>query len=574
MKKIILIITFLISFQTITAQKKIKLNIKGNTEISTEEYRNWIKPETLNLNDSNKVQSLKKTILEHLKEQGFYNSVIGKVTIDTTKIKKTVKISFNISEGNKTTVQNIFILPKNKTDTLLYKQYFEQLKGKVFYQNSLQNQIEQSLQYLENKGFPFSSIKISSLNFGIDNDSNNVVDIYLNVKKNKLSKIDKVEIKGNTKTKSDVILNTIRLQKGELYSQKKLNEIPILLNKLRFFEPVDKPKYYFNSKDEGILQITVKEKSTNNFDGILGYIPPTKNNEKGYFTGFVNISLRNILGTGRAAGIKWQKENNESQELQLKYLEPWLFNFPFNMNLYLYQRKQDSTFVLRRYGGSLEYLATENITASLIGESESVIPAIGITTVKSSTSLNTGFQLRLDYRDDILVPQSGIYFSSLYKLKSKKNNETPDKATFQQYELDFSIYYSLFRNQIAAFSIHAKEILGDSFEESDYFRLGGTNSLRGYREQQFLGNRILWSNLEYRFLLSQTSYLFILYDAGYFLRNENKELEIAKVSDYKSAYGVGLSIDTALGIMRISYALASGNSFSDGLIHFGLLNEF
>jgi len=187
---------------------------------------------------------------------------------------------------------------------------------------------------------------------------------------------------------------------------------------------------------------------------------------------------------------------------------------------------------------------------------------------------NSGLKVRLDYRDDILVPQNGIYFSTLYKVKSKKDNLTSIKNTLQQYELNFEIYYSLFKNQTAAFGVYAKEIIADSFEESDLFRLGGANSLRGYREQQFAGNRILWSNLEYRFLLSQTSYLFVLYDAGYFLRNANKNLLIAKVSEYKTAYGAGLSIDTALGIMRISYALAAGNSFSDGLIHFGLLNEF
>ncbi len=574
MKKIIAITTLLFFYQILIAQNNIKLKINGNKTVAAEQYLKWINQNNINQNDTNVCTSIKKIIKEQLNDLGYFNSKITDIKIDTTNQKNTLSVAFNIKEGSRTKIKKISIVPKNKADSLIYENIFKLLENTIFYRQELQNRIEKSLQYLENKGFPFASVKIQSLKFDFDKDSNSVVDIFLKIEAGKLSKIDKVKIIGNTKTKESVIINTLRLQKGELYSQKKIEEIPELLNKLRFFEPVSKPNYYLNSKDEGILEITVKEKSTNNFDGILGYIPATKNNAKGYFTGYVNVSLRNILGTGRAAGIKWQKENSVSQELELKYLEPWVFNFPFNLNLYLFQRKQDTTYVKRRYGGSLEYLATKNISASLIAESETVIPALNITQVNSSSSFNTGLMFKLDYRDDILVPQKGIYLATLYKLKSKTINNNSGKINLQQYELNFAIYHSFFNKQVAAFSIHAKELQGEFFEESDYFRLGGTNSLRGYREQQFLGNRVLWSNLEYRFLLSQTSYLFLLYDAGYFLRNGNKTLNQSKVSEYKFAYGAGLSIDTALGIMRISYALASGNSFSDGLIHFGLLNEF
>jgi outer membrane protein insertion porin family len=98
--------------------------------------------------------------------------------------------------------------------------------------------------------------------------------------------------------------------------------------------------------------------------------------------------------------------------------------------------------------------------------------------------------------------------------------------------------------------------------------------LRGYRENQFLGNRIIWSNLEYRFLLSQSSYLFAFFDSGYYLINGNELNNVARKSDYLNGYGLGISLDTALGIMRVSYAFAEGTSISDGLIHFGLLNDF
>ncbi|MCP5064093.1 MAG: BamA/TamA family outer membrane protein [Ignavibacteriae bacterium] len=578
LKKYFLFLFILLSLQTIYAQKIIQLNISGNENISAEKYQNWIDENKLSFvkmnEDSILIPAIKEKLFSSLMQNGYFNSKINFLTVDTTSLKPIKIINLNVEEGKQTTIRKIEIKPGSELDLTLQEKYFASTLGNVFYQSELQSQIDKILVELENKGFPFASIKIESLVFD-STDGNCFVDINLKLETNRLSTIEKIEIEGNTKTKKSVILNTIRINRGSEYSQNKIDEIPILLNRLRFFDPVEKPTYYLNSKEEGILKISLKEKSTNNFDGIIGYVPASKTDDKGYFTGFVNISLRNIFGTGRGAGIKWQQENQNTQELQIKYLEPWVLNFPVNLNLHLFQRKQDSSYVKRIYGGNLDYLATENITASLIVESESVIPSENNISIQNSNSLNSGFRLQLDYRDDIFVPQSGIYFSTSYKFKSKTENASNiSNLNIQEYDFDFAIYYSIFKRQVIALGVHAKEMIGDSFNESDYFRIGGSNSLRGYREQQFLGNRVLWSNLEYRFLLSLRSYVFLFYDLGYYLQNENEIYNVLRNSEYKSGYGLGLSIETALGIMRVGYALAAGNSFSDGLIHFGLVNDF
>lgn len=364
--------------------------------------------------------------------------------------------------------------------------------------------------------------------------------------------------------------------------RERIEKIPILLNKLRFFQDIKEPVYYLNSKNEGILKLDLRERNTNSFDGILGYVPSNDKDESGYFTGFVNISLRNLFGTGRGLSFKWQQENSLTQELEINYLEPWIFDQPFNLKFNFFQRRQDSSYVKRVFGGNLEYLATENISASVLIETESIIPSINksVNLILNSTSLNTGLQFKLDYRDDIYSPTRGTYFESTYKYRLKKIKESENITQIQNnseldyhiYELDFGIFYSPFFSQVIAFGVHAKELIGSYFDSSDYFQLGGTNSLRGYREKQFLGNRIIWSNLEYRFLLSQLSYVFAFYDTGYFLFDDT-ENEV-KTSSLKHGYGLGISLDTALGIMKVSYAFSEGSSITNGFIHFGILNDF
>lgn len=331
--------------------------------------------------------------------------------------------------------------------------------------------------------------------------------------------------------------------------------------------------------------VDVVEKNTNNFDGIIGYIPPGKNESSGYITGLVNISLRNLFGTGRAAAIKWNKYNRDSQELDLRYLEPWLFSFPININLGLYQRVQDTTYVQRKLEGSLEYLATEDISASVIIASETVVPTVRTTpvfTVYNSSYVTTGANLKIDTRDDPYAPTEGILFINSYSFSRKSINGpaeyiTPNLATLvnlQRFASSFYIFYELFLRQIVALGVNVRELRGPTFENSDLYRLGGTNSLRGYREEQFLGSRLFWSNLEYRALFTRRSYGFVFFDTGYYLRPEEPDRNIMQSEEFLYGFGLGLNLETGLGVLRVSYALGKGDTFSDGKIHFGVLNEF
>ena len=412
-----------------------------------------------------------------------------------------------------------------------------------------------------------------------------LADVYLDIIKGKERKIDKIEISGNSSTKDYVIIRELRLNKGESYSQSRIDELPDRLNRLRFFEPVGPPKFYVNSKGEGVLSLNVKEKQTNNFDGIIGYIPGTKDNEKGYLTGLVNISMRNLFGTGRAAAVRWQQFDRYSQELELKYLEPWLFGYPFNLNGSFYQRKQDTTYVQRKAEGGFEFLATENISASVLIATERVIPTIKeipVFTVYSSGAFTTGLNLKFDNRDDPYSPTKGLLFLTSYSFSKKKiygprefiTPETETHVNLQRITLDLSGYYQLFNRQVIALGLHGKELRGSFFENSDLFRLGGTNTLRGYREDQFLGSRIGWGNLEYRLLLTRRTFAFLFFDAGYYYRKPESDRNILKQEGFKTGYGIGLNLETGVGVLGVSFALAAGDSFSDGKIHFGIINEF
>jgi outer membrane protein insertion porin family len=522
--------------------------------------------------------SVKFRLARNFAARGYANSTfeVTAVVIDTQK----VNINILVRDGSPSIVNKVYLENASALDSLNFVPALDFLVGRIFNKFELEDNINSILTYYENNGYPFIKVIVLSVDFTSDTSANHYsADIRLKIDRGTQNNIDKIEIAGNTKTKDYVITRELRIRTVEFYSQKKIEELPARLNRLRFFDPVSTPSFYLTSKNEGVLVINIKEKETNSFDGIVGYIPGV-NNQPGYLTGLINVNLSNIFGTGRVGTIRWQQVNQTSQELELHYLEPWVLGYPFNINGSLFQRKQDSSYVQRTFEASLEYLATENFSASFLLSSDVVIPTINdnyVPPVFNSSSVTTGISFKYDNRDDPYAPTKGILFNNLDSFSKKKitgpdqliTPETLTRVNLQRVQVDLGLYYSLFKRQVVALGIHGRALLGPVFESSDLYRLGGTTTLRGYLENQFLGSRLMWTNLEYRFLLARRSYIFTFFDTGYYFNSA-----IDKKEDYKLGYGLGFSLETGLGVLGVSFALGQGDSFSQGKIHFGIINEF
>ena len=572
---------FFLSAQTIN-----NTEVNGSTLLSDSEIINLSGAFKGNQFYTGFLDSAKLRISGELVLKGYLNSTFEGSSFTVSEDSQKVDLVINIYEGTPTFVNKVFLTSSDSSDLSEINSVFSYLEGEVFNKFEIESNISELLTRLENNGFPFASFTISSVHLYDDTTSDeHFADLYLLLEKGDQSSIDRIEIEGNTSTKNYVIIRELRIETGEGYSQEKVDDLPKRLNKLRFFEPVAVPGFYLDSENNGVLLINVKEKNTNNFDGIVGYIPASTDDEKGYVTGLVNVTLRNIFGTGRAAAVRWQKLDRHSQELELKYLEPWLFSYPFNLNAELFQRIQDTTYVKRKIGGSLEYLATEDISAAAFAFSEEIIPTEReeqVFTVYNSSALTTGLSLKIDIRDDPLSPTSGFLFITSYSFSRKKINGPaefipPDLETsinLQRLTASFSGFYELFRRNVIAITVSGRELKGAFFEDSDLWRLGGTRSVRGYREDQFLGSLTAWANLEYRLLITRRSYVFLFFDSGYYFREAEPERGIAGAEDYIYGYGVGLTVETGIGLLGVSFALAQEETFSEGKFHFGILNEF
>ena len=102
--------------------------------------------------------------------------------------------------------------------------------------------------------------------------------------------------------------------------------------------------------------------------------------------------------------------------------------------------------------------------------------------------------------------------------------------------------------------------------EFNQFRLGGQGSLRGYRDDQFRGDRMLLASLEYRFPLAKKFQGIIFTDWG----SAWDGGMLPKGGDIYGSIGLGVGVNTPFGPLRLDY----GRGRQGGRFHFSIGSTF
>ena len=537
--------------------------------------------------DSSSLASSKQRLVQMYRDEGFYAFRCDSIGETVQADSESVSLEYYLHEGPQYTLSSIHYSGNTVLSNDELRSFTTVSAGSPLQSETLESDIKRILQEYSNRGYPFA--KISSDNVGIDSVKKGTVRCDLTIDEGPKVFVTEVQVNGNTVTQPDVISREFRLHKGELFNQSKLEAVRRRIDRLQLFSSVSEPQLYIISPERsdslrGGIQITVSEGNTNTFDGILGYVPSAAPNAKGYFTGNIFIAMKNLFGTGRKAMVKWQRETEVTQEFQLQYREPWIFGVPINAGISLFQRKQDSSYVKSRIDVRVEWAITPDILLSAYGSSENVFPSANLQqfSVFESSVLSAGGEIQYDTRDDARNPTGGVLYSTTFT-EGRKDITGPQKFLYlaadrhfsvQKYSVDAEMYVQTFRRQVVMLGIHGRQTTSSSLEISDLYQFGGTNSVRGYRENQFYASKLAWSNIEYRLLTGRASSFFGFVDVGYFFRPADQLAGNRSQEKSIYGYGVGARIETGLGILNVSYGLGEGDSFSNGKIHVGIANDF
>jgi len=99
---------------------------------------------------------------------------------------------------------------------------------------------------------------------------------------------------------------------------------------------------------------------------------------------------------------------------------------------------------------------------------------------------------------------------------------------------------------------------------SELFLLGGSNGLRGYRNEQFPARRFVLLNSEFRLFWSRSDYLYPFFDIAYYenIIDDNNS-EIVNIDGTEWGYGFGLALNQNNRPFNISLAWGRKSLFDE-----------
>ncbi len=425
------------------------------------------------------------------------------------------------------------------------------------------------------RGYPLASFVLDSASERNGEEKREAV-LHFRLNHGPLVHIDSIIVRGNKTTKLHVLLRELPIRVGDAFNLDEVESIPEKLQRLGFIRSVAPPELRVHHRGQYVLEINVTEGNSNTLNGVAGY-NPSVGNQKGFLTGLIDVQFGNLFGTGRLVNAHWEKRGPETQELGLRYREPWVRGYPLHLSGGFQQLIQDTLYVERKLEMSAEAPIGNRFAILAALTRESVLPdslsAIRFNLPNSQiTSVSAG--LRFDSRDDLINPRRGFFYSTTVATGRKRVQSDTASQSFSHklVTLDFQWLVLVKWPQVLSLAFHGRQVTSGEPQVSitDQIRFGGATTLRGYREEQFRGARVAWSNLEYRYLLSRYSRAFVFCDVGYYFRTE-AEVEIESV---KTSYGLGARMETPLGIVGVDYGLGEGDGLFNGKVHVSLVNSF
>lgn len=574
---VIVLVTDLSARPRITSLKFIGTSVFSAASLSTE-----FQPLGFSPSDTSRIRSALLSLSDKYYSRGYILFRVDSFQVNVPYDSSQSELEIFVSEGPRIVVGQI-LLHGNKfmTDQQITDE-MNTRRGHPFDQAVLEQDLDYILKQYNSEGFPLAKITIDSI-YIYKNNGKDSLCVSLGLHEGKRVSIEAVRIEGNKQTKSYVILRALGIPKDSYYDEDELSLARQRVQKLGFFRSVSEPTLFEAGDTTGIL-LKVAEGNTNTFDGVVGYVP-AQLGQSGYFTGMINISMLNLFGTGRKFQAKWHQETKLTQELEIAYFEPYIFGYPINAEFDFSQRQQDTTLVKRDFGISAIFMFSDYLNGNLSLSSLSTTPLLNAGnnySVYQSTTLDLGLGVTYDTRDNIYSPTRGILYDTQFELGQKKiygpaqliQQDTKLTDYVQHLTVDLSLFHEFLPRQILAVGIHGEQVTGTQLDQSDMYRIGGTNTIRGYLENQFLATKAAWTNIEYRFATGRESFFFGFVDAGYIYNQSDPVAKTPASSFSLYGYGVGAQVETGLGILKASFALGKGDSFIQGKIHFGIVNQF
>ena len=311
----------------------------GNVAYSSYRLKDVIKTRESNLlsflggadvYDPDRVEADRDLIRRFYLKNGYADVQVIAALTEYDPDKKGFLVTFKIEEGQQYRVASVDFQTSIATlDTASMRSFSRVSVGSVYNAEALEKSVEEMQIEASRRGYAFAVVRPR----GDRNFEQHTVSIVFAVDEGPRTYIERINVRGNTRTRDYVIRREFDLSEGDAYNRALVDRAERRLKNLDFFKSVKILTEPGSSTDRVILVVDLEEKSTGDFSVSGGY-----STTDGALAE-VSISERNFLGRGlyaKAAVTYGQYARGGS----LSFVDPYLFDYRVALGLDLFYREQ------------------------------------------------------------------------------------------------------------------------------------------------------------------------------------------------------------------------------------------
>jgi outer membrane protein insertion porin family len=443
----------------------------------------------------------------------------------------------------------------------------------------------------------------------IPNTETGTMDLEFEIDEGQKNYIEKIEIRGNTKTKDRVIRRELAVSPGETFDMVRVNISQQRLEGLQYFEKVDMRPETTDIANHKNLVVGVEEKNTGNLtmgagfssvDSVVGFVEVSQGN-------FDLFNPPNFTGGGQKFRLRVQL-GTQRQDYEASFIEPWFLGRKLQLSVDLYRhdlnfqsldglydevqtggrvgltRALGSDFLIGSVGYRLEDVGIL-LNGHTVRTNSFGVPIVGDRVIPDAITREQGYNLvsKLDFllaydtRNSVTLPNKGQRTS----ISAIVAGPFPGDKDYYKAELKTGWYFK------GALPGHVLELVGatgvaDAYGGDnnvpfyDRFYEGGPDSLRGYRyrsvsprEKPFppgegsshepVGGDTYWfASAEYSVPIIQSDKergvglrFAVFYDIG----NVMVSPYTYDFANYLDNWGLGIRLNLPIGPLRLDYGI-------------------
>ena len=528
--------------------------LRDQIETSEKGFFSWITASGLLEMDKIKQDAAK--IVSFYNDNGYMEARIGEPVI--RQEEEWLYLTFNIEEGPRFKVGTVDVSGDLLGDKATFVDMLTIRDEEYVNRSAIREDVMAITDYYAEKGYAFAEAR-PVMN---KSASGSRVDLTYVINKGELVYINRIIIKGNTRTRDNVIRREIRLAEGGVFNSKALHESSQALQRLQFFEEVNITPEPTIEPSKMNINIEVKERSTGTFSIGAGYSSVDEIIVMG------SISENNFLGRGDQLSLS-ANLGGKSSRYKLGYTNPHLNDseLSWGVDLFNTEREYDD-YTKKSNGGGLRigypliekwrifgnYTYTDTDLSDISDDASWVITESAKVPVTSSV----GVSLVRDTRNKTFGATEG----SKHMISTQyAGGPFGGDAQFTKIEASTSWYFPLIWKTV----LHLKGAAGQAFENEndkfpvyERFYLGGINTVRGFEYGKISpmndgdrigGDQMWYTNVEIIFPIIEDQGIqgITFFDAGQVYGDEDQRSD----DDPESAVGLGIRWLSPMGPISV-----------------------